>query len=271
MVQTPSYKSLGSAMEALRDVMAALRTPGSGCPWDLEQDFASIAPYTIEEAYEVADAVQRGDMQDLCEELGDLLLQVVYHSRMAEEAGHFTATDVTAAITAKMIRRHPHVFGDVTLEAVGGERKLWEDLKAAERKAKGLPDTPKSALDGVALALPALQRAEKLQSRAARVGFDWPDVAGALAKVTEELGEVTEQMSSDDRQALTEEIGDLLFAVVNVARKCGIDSEAALRSGNAKFIRRFQAMETLATARGQAFAKLDLEAQDALWTEIKLR
>jgi nucleoside triphosphate diphosphatase len=263
------YSSLGAAVEALRDVMAALRTPVTGCPWDLEQSFETIAPYTIEEAYEVADAIARGDMGELREELGDLLLQVVYHSRIAEEAGHFTAQDVAADITAKMMRRHPHVFGDLKLDAVGGERKLWEDLKAQERKAKGLPDKPKGALDGVALALPALQRAEKLQSRAARVGFDWPDVSGAMAKVHEELAEVTEQIGTRNNEALAEEIGDLLFAVVNVARKCGVDSEAALRSGNAKFMRRFQAMEALATARGQPFAALDLAAQDALWNEVK--
>ncbi len=269
MTSSATYSSFGEAVEALRAVMGALRTPVTGCPWDLEQTFETIAPYTIEEAYEVADAIARDDMQELREELGDLLLQVVYHSRIAEEAGHFSAQDVASDITAKMVRRHPHVFGDLKLDAAGGERKLWEDLKASERQAKGLPDKPKGTLDGVALALPALQRAEKLQSRAARVGFDWPDVSGALAKVHEELAEVTEQIGGANTQALAEEIGDLLFAVVNVARKCGVDSEAALRSGNAKFIRRFQAMEALAATRGEVFAKLDLASQDALWNEVK--
>ncbi len=263
------YKSFGAAIEALRDVMAALRTPLSGCPWDLEQTFETIAPYTIEEAYEVADAIARNDISDLREELGDLLFQVIFHSRIAEEAGHFSVQDVTADITAKMLRRHPHVFGTVKLGEVGGERKLWEDLKAEERAAKSQSEKPKGVLDGVALALPALQRAEKLQSRAARVGFDWPDVSGALAKVHEEITEILEQINIGDQQALAEEIGDLLFAVVNVARKCGIDSEAALRAGNAKFIRRFQAMDVLATSRGQIFAELDLTAQDALWNDVK--
>jgi nucleoside triphosphate diphosphatase len=265
------YRPLGAAVEALRDVMAALRTPVTGCPWDLEQTFETIAPYTIEEAYEVADAIARGDMAELREELGDLLLQVAYHSRIAEEAGHFTARDVANDITAKMVRRHPHVFGDLKLDEVGGERKLWEDLKAQERTAKGLANKPKGALDGVALALPALQRAEKLQSRAARVGFDWPDVSGAMVKIHEELAEVTEQIGMGNNQALAEEIGDLLFAVVNVARKCGVDSEAALRSGNAKFMRRFQAMEALAAQQGQLFSALDLAAQDSLWNDVKRR
>jgi nucleoside triphosphate diphosphatase len=265
----PRYNSLGGAIEALRDVMVALRTPKTGCPWDLEQTFDSIAPYTIEEAYEVADAIARHDMPDLREELGDLLLQIIYHSRIAEEAGHFTAQDVAAAVTAKMIRRHPHVFGTANLDTATAVRGGWEAMKAQERAAKGDGDKPKGALDGVALALPALQRAEKLQSRAARVGFDWPDVQGALAKVQEELAEVSEQIGLSDQKALTEEIGDLLFAVVNVARKCGIDSEAALRAGNAKFIRRFAAMDALAVSRGQVFSELDLVAQDALWSEIK--
>jgi nucleoside triphosphate diphosphatase len=264
-----AYRSLGAAVEALRDVMVALRTPETGCPWDLEQTFETIAPYTIEEAYEVADAIARNDMPDLREELGDLLLQVIYHSRLAEEAGHFSAEDVAADITAKMIRRHPHVFGHENHDTAAAVRGSWEAMKAQERAAKGESEKPKGTLDGVALALPALQRAEKLQSRAARVGFDWPDVQGAMAKVREEIAEVSEQIAMGDQKALTEEIGDLLFAVVNVARKCGIDSEAALRAGNAKFTRRFQAMDALAVSRGQIFSELDLTAQDALWTEVK--
>jgi nucleoside triphosphate diphosphatase len=263
------HPTLEQAVAALASIMTALRTPGTGCPWDLEQDFASIAPYTLEEAYEVADAIERGDMGELREELGDLLLQVIYHAQIAEEAGHFTALDSANAITAKMVRRHPHVFADASLDALGGERKLWEDIKAQERAAKGLPEQPRSALDGVALALPALQRAEKLQSRAARVGFDWPDVGGALAKLREEIAEVEQALDSGDCPSLTEELGDLFFALVNVARKAGVDSENALRSANAKFTRRFHAMEARATSQGQRFAALDLGAQDALWNQVK--
>lgn len=266
---TGPHRTLGEAVEALAAIMVRLRDRETGCPWDVEQDFDSIAPYTLEEAYEVADAIARKDMPELREELGDLLLQVIYHAQMADEGGHFSAIDVANAITAKMVRRHPHVFAGLKLDEVGGERGLWEQLKAEERAAKPKPDSPRSALDGVALALPALQRAEKLQSRAARTGFDWPDVSGALAKLREELGEVEAAMAQQDRQALTEEVGDLLFALVNVARKAGIDSENALRSANAKFTRRFRAMEAMATAKEQRFDALDLDAQDALWNDVK--
>lgn len=241
-------------IERLVAIMARLRDPIRGCEWDTVQTFETIAPYTIEEAYEVADAIERADMADLKDELGDLLLQVVFHSRMAEEAGHFVLKDVVDAISDKMERRHPHIFGDV---ADGGHH-LWEQIKAEERDAKGHA----SALDGVALGLPALTRAEKLQKRAARTGFDWPDPSGARAKIDEELAEVE---AASDAERL-EEIGDLLFAVVNWARKLGVDPEAALRVANAKFERRFKAMEAEA---GDAFETLDLDAQEALWQKVK--
>jgi len=237
-------------IERLVAIMARLRDPERGCEWDTVQTFATIAPYTIEEAYEVADAIERADMADLKDELGDLLLQVVFHARMAEEAGDFALADVVTAICDKMERRHPHIFGD----AVQGGHHLWEQIKAAERGAKGAD----SALDGVAIGLPALVRAEKLQKRAARTGFDWPDPSDARAKIDEELVEVEAATNDADR---AEEIGDLLFAVVNWARKLDIDPEAALRAANAKFERRFRAMEA-ADAR---FAERSLDEQEALW------
>jgi ATP diphosphatase len=242
----------------LANVMARLRDPDTGCPWDIEQDFASIAPYTIEEAYEVADAIERNDMAALRDELGDLLLQVAFHSRMAEQEGHFALQDVIDAITQKMVRRHPHVFGEGARREDGHAR--WEVIKAAERAEKE-PDP--SALAGVAAALPALLRAEKLQKRAARTGFDWPDTVRVIDKIVEELDEVREAESQEDRE---EEIGDLLFAVVNLSRHLKIDPETALRKGNAKFDRRFRTMEALA---GDAFAGLSLDVQEELWQEAK--
>lgn len=242
----------------LTDVMARLRDPDVGCPWDIEQNFASIAPYTIEEAYEVADAIERSDMAALRDELGDLLLQVVFHSRMAEQAGQFTLQDVIDGITAKMIRRHPHVFGEGARREDGHAQ--WEVIKAAERAEKE-PDP--SALAGVAGALPALMRAEKLQKRAARTGFDWPDSERVIAKVAEELDEVRAAADQAERE---EEIGDLLFAAVNLARHLKVDPEVALRKGNAKFERRFRAMEGFA---GDAFASLTLDEQEALWQQAK--
>ena len=233
-------------------LMARLRDPATGCPWDLEQSFETIAPYTLEEAYEVADAIQRNDMAALRDELGDLLFQVIFHARMAEEAGHFALDDVIASIITKMERRHPHVFGDA-------EKPDWEALKADERAQN--PD--ESALAGVAFALPALLRAEKLQKRAARTGFDWPDAAGPLAKVHEEIAEVQGAENDAERE---EEVGDLLFAVVNWARHLGIDPEAALRRGNAKFEARFRAIET-----APGFAGMTLEAKEALWVGVKQR
>jgi ATP diphosphatase len=239
-------------LERLRDIMARLRDPNDGCPWDKVQTFETIAPYTIEEAYEVADACARDDMASLKDELGDLQLQVVYHARMAEERGAFTLDDVIAAICDKMVRRHPHVFDGV-------ESPGWETLKAAERAehADG------SALAGVALALPALLRAEKLQRRAAHTGFDWPDASGPRAKNDEEIAEVE---AESDPDALEDEIGDLLFAVVNWAWHLGINPEAALRRANAKFEGRFRAMEAMA---GDAFAALSLEEKEALWAGAK--
>lgn len=244
-----------SNIDRLVAIMARLRDPRTGCEWDTAQTFATIAPYTIEEAYEVADACQRGDMADLKDELGDLLLQVVFHSRMAEEAGHFALNDVVDAISDKMERRHPHIF----LGAVEGGHHLWEQIKAAERGAKGHA----CALDGVAIGLPALLRAEKLQKRAARTGFDWPDPSGARAKIDEELAEVEAAATPAE---IEEEVGDLLFAVVNWARKLGVDPEAALRAANGKFEKRFKAMEAEA---GDAFEALDLDAKEALWQSVK--
>jgi ATP diphosphatase len=245
----------GSQFNRLAEVMARLRDPEGGCPWDLEQDFATIAPYTIEEAYEVADAIERGDLAGLREELGDLLLQVVYHAQMAAEAGAFDLADVASGIADKMIRRHPHVFGDVEVASAAAQTEAWEKLKAAEKPRAG-------ALDGVALGLPALMRAQKLQKRAARVGFDWPDAQGPRAKIDEELAEIAAAPS--ERHA--EEIGDLLFAVVNYARHLGVDAEEALRSANAKFERRFTAMEV---AGGTGFPALELDAKEALWQAAK--
>ncbi len=252
MSDTPNQ----SPIAHLLAIMARLRDPQSGCAWDLAQDFASIAPYTIEEAYEVADAITRGDIGDLKDELGDLLLQVVFHARMAEEAGHFAFDDVAAAISAKMEARHPHIFGDASGTM---DETRWEDLKAEERNAKGVT----SALDGVALALPALMRAQKLQKRAARTGFDWPDPSGSEAKIHEEIEELNTASSEQDK---LEEAGDLLFAVVNFIRAHGISAEDALRAANAKFERRFRAMEAIA---GSGFPKLSLAAQEELWQQVK--
>lgn len=243
----------------LLTIMARLRDPVSGCEWDHEQTFASIAPYTIEEAYEVADAIERNDLQDLRGELGDLLLQVVFHSRMAEELGAFDFAAVAQAVSDKLEARHPHIFGDDTSGSSQSER--WEAIKAQERSAQGAT----SALDGVAAALPALMRAEKLQKRAARVGFDWPDPGGAAEKIHEEMRELDE--ASDETRA--EEAGDLLFAAVNFVRLHGIAPEDALRHASTKFERRFRAMEALASERGQSFSALDLEAQEALWQAVK--
>lgn len=240
-------------IERLVAIMARLRDPERGCEWDVAQTFATIAPYTIEEAYEVADAIARDDLADLKDELGDLLLQVVFHSRIAEEAGAFTLADVVASISDKMERRHPHIFGD----AEHGGHHLWEQIKAEERAAKA----DASAVGGVALGLPALLRAEKLQKRAARTGFDWPDPTGARAKIDEELAEV--EAASDVER--TEEVGDLLFAVVNWARKLGVEPEAALRAANAKFERRFRGMEALDTD----FSSRSLDEQEALWQAVK--
>jgi nucleoside triphosphate diphosphatase len=255
---TADAKASPADIMPLANVMARLRDPETGCPWDIQQDFASIAPYTIEEAYEVADAIERNDLPALRDELGDLLLQVAFHSRMAEQAGHFTLQDVIDGVTEKMIRRHPHIFDEGIPREHGHAQ--WEAIKAAERAHR---DPDSSALAGVATALPALLRAEKLQKRAARTGFDWPDTQGVLAKIEEELQEVHEATSPDEHQ---EEIGDLLFAVVNLARHLKVDAETALRSANAKFEARFRAMEEIA---GDEFAALQLDGKEALWQQAK--
>ncbi|WP_164156753.1 nucleoside triphosphate pyrophosphohydrolase [Sandarakinorhabdus rubra] len=257
------------SLQRLAGIMAALRHPETGCPWDLAQDFDTIAPYTIEEAYEVADAIARRDMAELKKELGDLLFQVVFHSRMAEEAGHFALADVVTALCEKMERRHPHIFGANEFgdgrraASAEAQKDEWERIKAAERAAAGEPERPVSALDGVATALPALMRAEKLQARAARVGFEWPDVAGVRAKLDEELAEFDAAASLEER---TEELGDVLFVLANLARRHAIDPEAALRAGSAKFERRFKAMEALA---GPGFPALSLDEQERYWQQVK--
>ena len=253
-----------TGIDRLLAVMAQLRDKERGCPWDIEQNFATIAPYTIEEAYEVADAIERNDMEALKDELGDLLFQVVFHARLAQEAGHFAFADVARAIADKMVRRHPHVFGDASVASAAAQSEAWEAHKAAERAAGG---AAASALDGVALAYPALLRAAKLSRRAARTGFDWPDARGVIAKIEEELGELgTELDRGGGRDRLEDEVGDLLFAAANLARKLEIEPEAALRRATAKFERRFRAVERLAAERKTG---RELDALEALWQEVK--
>jgi ATP diphosphatase len=261
----------------LIEIMAALRAPDTGCPWDVEQDFRSIAPYTIEEAYEVADAIERGDMDDLREELGDLLLQVVYHARMAEEEGDFTFADVVEAITAKMIRRHPHVFGDETARGAGMAKGMWERIKAGEkaekaarRMARGLSAERRTGfLDDVPGNLPALTRALKLQQKAARVGFDWSEAAPILAKIEEEIGELREAMEKGEAAAMQDEFGDVLFALVNFGRHLGIDAEAALSGTNAKFRDRFHHVERALDDAGGSLEAATLDEMEALWQQAK--
>jgi nucleoside triphosphate diphosphatase len=254
-----------AGIDVLLRVMSALRNPQGGCPWDLQQDFSTIAPYTIEEAYEVADAIDRGDMPALCDELGDLLLQVVFHAQMASEAGHFGFDDVVNAICGKMIRRHPHVFGTDSVADADAQTLAWEEHKRAERAARG--DADSSALAGISRGLPEWQRALKLQKRAATVGFDWPDVNPVFDKLHEEIDEVRTEFAAGDPARLSDEIGDLLFVCVNLARHAKVDVSAALRQANAKFERRFRRMEQLAPAGG--LAGLDLAAQDQLWDQAK--
>jgi ATP diphosphatase len=252
-------------IETLRAIMQALRTPVTGCPWDLEQDFASIAPYTIEEAYEVADAITRGTRQELCDELGDLLLQPIYHAQMAAEEGSFTFDDVVEGVVRKMIRRHPHVFGDDKARSAGVAKGFWEANKAREREAQG--KAAGSLLAGVPLALPGLTRALKLQAKAAKVGFDWPAVDHVYDKISEELAELKEA-PEEKRQ---EELGDLLFVMANLARHYGIDPEAALRGANAKFERRFAHIEDALKERGKTPAQSDLAEMDSLWDDAKAK
>ena len=262
--------SAPTTMDRLIDIMALLRDPERGCPWDVEQDFESIAPHTIEEAYEVAEAIGRGDMVALVDELGDLLLQVVFHARMAEESGLFDFGDVARAICDKLVRRHPHVFGEATVDGAAAQTRAWEELKAGERRDNSQSAAGHSALEGVAIALPALMRALKLQKRAARVGFDWEDAAGVLAKLGEEASEVESELAAGpDADHIEDEIGDLLFTCVNLARKLGVDAETALRRGNAKFERRFRRMEALFAADGKTPGAAGIAEKDAYWERAK--
>jgi len=260
-----------SPIQRLLQVMARLRDPEGGCPWDLEQDFASIAPYTIEEAYEVADAIARGDLEHLKDELGDLLLQVVYHAQMGKEAGLFDFDEVAAAIADKMIRRHPHVFGSAAVDGARAQSRAWEAVKASERASRaGAAESQHGVLDDVPLALPALVRAAKLQRRAARVGFDWPEPVQVLDKLDEEIAELRAELAGQaNRDRLSDEIGDLLFAVVNLARHLELDGETALRQANAKFERRFRAIEAALRARGRRLEDASLEEMEELWQEAK--
>ena len=251
----------------LKEIMALLRDPEKGCPWDVEQNFASIAQYAIEEAYEVLDAIEKNDMDNLKEELGDLLLQVVFHSQMASEQKIFDFEDVAAAIINKLIVRHPHVFGDAKIKTVAEQDISWEKIKEAERKNKSGNDSVHSLLDGIAYSLPANIRAAKLQKRAANVGFDWPDLAGVYEKIEEELSEVKQAIA--DENGIKEEIGDLLFSVVNLARKLDIDPEEALRRCNAKFERRFRYVETQISKNGNDIKNSSLDEMDRLWDEAK--
>lgn len=255
-------------IERLREIMRRLRDKESGCPWDIVQSFASIAPYTIEEAYEVADAIQRGSMNDLSGELGDLLLQVVYHAQMAEEDGAFDFDEVTRKISDKMVRRHPHVFGDESRDKTPERQTMdWEEIKASERRADGEPR--ESALDGVATALPGLTRAVKLQNRAARVGFDWPHRDRVLDKLVEEAKELSDEIEAGAVENIEDEFGDLLFVMANLARHLKIDPEAALRRTNAKFERRFRVIEDRLSAQGKPLPEASLEEMDEIWNEVK--
>ena len=272
--ERPTAESLPrEPMARLLAVMAWLRDRQHGCPWDVDQTFRTIAPYTIEEAYEVADAIERDDLGALKEELGDLLLQVVYHAQMAHETGAFGFTDVASAIADKMVDRHPHVFGDARVATAEAQTVSWEAGKAAERTAKRAGAEPAGALDGVARALPALLRAEKIQKRAARVGFDWKQTGPVIDKIEEELGELRAELAASDvdQARLTDELGDVLFAVANLARHCKIDPEAALRATNDKFERRFRHIERRLAEAGRKPADATLDEMEALWQEAKTR
>jgi tetrapyrrole methylase family protein/MazG family protein/ATP diphosphatase len=253
-------------LDRLIAIMARLRNPRDGCAWDLEQTFASIAPYTVEEAYEVADAIERNDLPELRDELGDLLLQVVFHSRMAEEVGAFGFDDVARAICDKMIRRHPHVFGEAGYRDSAEQTRAWEEVKAGERAAKS---KMASVLDGVSIGLPGLTRAVKLTGRAARVGFDWAQAADVLAKLHEEVGELEAEVASGERARIEDELGDVLFVLANLARKLDIDPEAAIRSTNAKFTRRFNFVERALAEVGKTPDQSDLAEMDGLWDAAK--
>lgn len=269
---SPSPSAAALALDRLIDIMAKLRDPESGCPWDLEQNFATIAPYTIEEAYEVADAIQQDDMPALKGELGDLLFQVVFYAQMAREAGHFSMNDIIESINIKMIERHPHVFSTAKIDTAAAQSTAWEMRKATERAEKAAVDgRMASVLDGVALGLPALMRAEKLQKRAARVGFDWPDTAPVLAKVREELAEVEAEINSNGPlERVVDEIGDLLFVCANLARHLQVDPEAALRQANGKFERRFRRIEAILATEGTTPEAAGLDRMEAAWQQAKL-
>lgn len=266
-------------IDRLLAIMERLRAPDGGCPWDLEQTFETIAPHTIEEAYEVAEAIARGDMAELKDELGDLMFQIVFYAQMAKEIGAFDFNDVVRAVSEKMIRRHPHVFGTETIPTAEAQTIAWEEVKAQERAAKELARTdaaaagkaaPPSALDGVALALPALTRAVKLQKRAARVGFDWPSVAPVLEKIREELGELEAEIGRASNEArIAEEYGDLLFVIANLGRHLKLDPETVLRSANAKFVRRFNKVEERLAEKGKTPDESTLEEMDEIWNEIR--
>jgi len=253
-------------IDRLLAVMARLRDPQTGCPWDVEQSFATIAPYTVEEAYEVADAIERGDFDDLRDELGDLLLQVVFHARIAEEAGLWAFDDVADAIVGKLLRRHPHVFGDEQARTSEEQTRAWEAIKAEERAAKG---RNASLLDDVPAGLPALTRAVKLTKRAGRVGFDWPSTSEVLEKLREEVAELEVEIERGDAQAAREELGDLLFVCANLARKLDVEPEDALRAANAKFVRRFGSIEVALAAAGRSPAEASLQEMEELWTAAK--
>ena len=270
----------GKDIAGLLAIMARLRSRENGCPWEIAQDFSSIAPYTIEEAYEVADAIERGDFEDLKDELGDLLLQVVFHAQMADEEGKFAFGDVVEAITAKMIRRHPHVFGDLDASDAAAVKLRWNAIKAEEkaeratrREADGMAGNAASLLDDVPVALPALTRAVKLQKRAGTVGFDWNDPHAVIAKLREEIEEIEQELAQaeQDRDRLEDEVGDILFAATNLARHLSIDAEKALRRSNAKFQSRFSHIETGLARRGRDIADASLDEMEALWVEAKQR
>ena len=267
MTSNPPSSPKSEKIDTLLDIMARLRNPDGGCPWDLEQTFKTIAPYTIEEAYEVADAIEQDDPDAIKDELGDLLFQVVFHAQMAREAGHFSFDDVAGAISDKMIRRHPHVFSDAQERTADGQILAWEDQKAAERKAKGKGG---SVLDDVPAGLPALTRAVKLQKRAARVGFDWSEAAPIFEKLNEEVGELKHEMANGaDPSRLEDEMGDVLFVVANLCRHLKIDPEAALRSTNTKFDRRFRQVEQRLKQSGSSVETAELDEMEALWTTVK--
>jgi ATP diphosphatase len=271
MTETGSPAPLAPSRDIVRllEIMAALRTPETGCPWDLQQDFASIAPYTIEEAYEVADAIERGDLDHLKDELGDLLLQVVFHARMAQERGAFDFGAVVEAITSKLLRRHPHVFGDLGRHSAAEVEGLWARIKAEEKQARGAGAPLASVLANVPVALPALTRALKLQEKASSVGFDWNDPRAVLAKIREEADEIEQALTNGDKHEVASEIGDLLFAVVNLARHADANPEATLRKTNAKFEGRFRFIEAKLAAIGRKPAETSLEEMDRIWDEAK--